>query len=249
MLKHLSALFLIAGLSASPVLAGPPTDVLTRALDQPAANMATGYRYYRTTVVHAMGEPAGTEIERFDPTKPDGKKWEKLSSTMADKVDKNSNGVNINVHRKGSSSDNSLMGYDELKRVVTDSDATLVTETADLATYRLVSKPGHLIKMGGIDFESDATKDGMTGEMYVRKTGTHAPYVSGVKMHLIKPVRTPIVDIPKLAFGYGYAPEGKTGDMVLKAFGFDMQMKMPIVPKIKVSVSLNNSGFEAVTGK
>ncbi len=247
MLRSATVAVLAACLMPGSALAEASSPLLRQALNKPAADMATAYRYYRTTVVRAMGEPPETEVERYDPTRPDGRKWEKLSSTMDDKKSAGSSKPSINIHRKGSTSDDNLMSYEELQQLVSDGDVSPLTESPDRAVFRIKSKPGHALKMGGIDIQTDASKNGMTGEIYVQKTGKAAPYVSGVKMWLAKPIDTMIVDIPKLGFGYGYAPDAKTGDMVLKAFGFDMQMKMPIAPKVKVSVLLNNSGFEKVS--
>lgn len=249
MLKPVSAALFAASLIAPPAWAAAPPPLLVQALNRPVADMATTYRYTRTTVVRAMGQPPEVEVERYDPARPDGKKWEKLSSTMDDTKTGTSGKPSFSMHRKGSTNDESLMGYAELQQLVRDADVSLLSETADRAVFRITSKPGHALKMGGIDIQTDATRDGMTGVLYVQKSGRAAPYVSGVKLGLAKPVNTMIVDIPRLAFGYGYAPDEKTGDMVLKAFGFDMQMKMPIAPKIKVSVMLTNAGFEKVAGK
>jgi hypothetical protein len=250
-MRHAACVFVVAtaAVSAASVQAAPVPPLVAQAVARKAANLATDYRYYRTTVIRAMGEPAETEIERYDPARADGDKWEKISSSTPDKPKGDSNHTAVNLHRKGSTSDQSLMEYTDLAALVTDADITPLAETADTATYRITSKPGHALKLGGLEFENEASKDGMTGELYVRKTGKAAPFVSGVKMHMKKPIATMVVDIPQLAFGYGYAPDAKTGDMMLKAFGFDMQMKMPIVPKIKVSVSVNNSGFERVAKK
>jgi hypothetical protein len=233
---------------AAPACAAPaPVDtLLTKALARPTASLETDYRFERTTNVSATDDPPGILVESYDPTRPADQKWKTISNTIGGSGKAH---INIGDTKNKGKRDGNIMDYSELKELVTDSTVTLLDQTNDVARYSIKSKPGREIKLGDIKMEFDATEKGMTGELYVRKTGLHAPYISGVKMGLVEPIDAVVLKIKKLGFGYGFVPDAKSGAMMMRAFGLEMNMRAAIVAKINISVAINNAKFERVAVK
>ncbi len=233
-------------LCAVPLHAVPTDSLLTKALAQPTANLAKDFRFQRTTTLQVTDEPSGIKVENYDPARPEGQKWKTLSDTTGGS---GSGQFKLSKDQNAGKRDSNIMDYTDLKNLVTDSTVTLLSETKDVARYSIKTKPGRELKLGDIQLQFDASEKGMLGELYVRKTGLNAPYVSGVKIGLVEPLDAVVIKIKKLRFGYGFVPEEKSGAMMLRAFGLEMDMRAAIVAKIKLSVAVTNAGFEPIVRK
>jgi hypothetical protein len=237
----LSLLIGITGaIAANRPAVAAPDDLLRQALARPAANMQTDYRFTQTIDIAAAGKERDREVMRFDPTKPPSERWTVLTKGTGASADQ------VMVNRESDGED--FLPYRDLADLVDASTLTPKGQRGGATVYGIVTKPGKAPKLGKVHVDGleDLSNKSMAGELFVRRDAKGLPYVSGVTLGLLQPANAVIVDVKRLKFGHGYAPDPTTGKMLMTAFGMDMTMKALLLINVDMAVNIRHSDFAAV---
>lgn len=231
-------LLIVCAIISHPARSQSAADPLAQALERRSADMTRDYRYDRTTVVRTAGDAAETSVQRYDPTRPAGQRWQTLSGRK-DAAPRTESGT--------TSTASDLMGYRELKDAVRDGQVRRVADRDGAAVYHLRTRGGRGLHTGGVRIEGlDGFREAMTGWIYVYRDAQGRPYVGTLMLALPAPVDATVVKVRTLAIGHAFAPDPQSGAMRTRAFRLNLDMTALWAIPVKLAVSASNSGFVPV---
>jgi len=230
---------LVAAATFSPALADEPAldPLLTRIVQDLDRHTDEGWAYTLDVNVRAMGEVEQV-TKRYDPSRPEGERVTVLRSSDDDREAGDTKG----------DFDNDLPGYADLRGLL-ENGAELISETDDIATYRVERGEGGKMNFGHLDIDlgdEDVGGD-VDATLTVVKSGRFAPYVSQVSMKLDKPKGTMLLArVNDFALNYGFKPQGEAGVMLLDAFHLTLDMRTLVFIHVDIDVDVKARDYAFV---
>lgn len=204
-MKKCPILIALLLLPVLPALAGDEAqDLLASVIaEAKAQRIADRYAYSRTLVVKAEDE-AVNRTERYDPTRPEGKRWTLVA------VEGNPPGEqDMKDYEAEVDSDNPIELYSDVVGDLEANKARLVEETDGHAVYDISGSVAGLLDEDQADFEKY-----LRGRLTIDKSGA-TPYVSELRVYAPEAFKPMIgARIDRFEIGFHYKRDGERGHVL-----------------------------------